>query len=555
VVGNNAHPDAGVPVKITGLSGVGPVATIPNGLQDVSILLSGADNSQQLQIFTRDGRHVGGTPLDSLAVAALMTVDNGFDDKATYSGSYLNGKYNPSASPISNQSNYKDLQVFYGVKAEVGRELQWDMSEADPTQHIPLSSTPLPATLTGYRIPAGQNELLGGLFKLNGQTLTGSATSNNGAPLQASDLATWINGQNIALSQGISAKAENSIVVRSGQIDFRKTLELGSKEPDDYNRTVYITAGNATELVTGINAQSELTGVTATLSDNGDLILSNDLGNDIDILNDDNSLGLNAETYTGRLSISRSLETGVDTPIELTFAGGKPSDLAKLGFSTGVYIKSLPGNDKTQASKPFGEDLLVFVTGAGNAAVSATFTGTPISAKQSLRQEQLVLKFDTPSHFTITDKLTGTVVASRDFDPTKLDPGVKYLGLEMSFSNPPAAGDIFEINGNQDGTANNENMLQIAALENAPVASSGKSIGAAYIDQVNDMGNIARQASIAKSALTVVYDQAVVTRDQVSGVSLDNEAADLIRYQQAYQAAAKILQISSQLFDSVLQVR
>jgi len=69
------------------------------------------------------------------------------------------------------------------------------------------------------------------------------------------------------------------------------------------------------------------------------------------------------------------------------------------------------------------------------------------------------------------------------------------------------------------------------------------------------MGNIARQASIAKSALTVVHDQAVSTRDQVSGVSLDNEAADLIRFQQAYQAAAKILQISSQLFESVLQLR
>jgi flagellar hook-associated protein 1 FlgK len=38
-------------------------------------------------------------------------------------------------------------------------------------------------------------------------------------------------------------------------------------------------------------------------------------------------------------------------------------------------------------------------------------------------------------------------------------------------------------------------------------------------------------------------------------VSLDKEAADLIRYQQAYQAAAKVLQVASQLFDSVLQVR
>jgi flagellar hook-associated protein FlgK len=53
----------------------------------------------------------------------------------------------------------------------------------------------------------------------------------------------------------------------------------------------------------------------------------------------------------------------------------------------------------------------------------------------------------------------------------------------------------------------------------------------------------------------VVHEQAVSARDQVAGVSLDQEAADLIRFQQAYQAAAKVLQVASQLFDSVLQVR
>ena len=552
ILGNNGHRDAGAPVKITGQSGISPFATIPNGLKDVSVLLSGADESQQLQIFTRDGRHIAGTPFD---MDGLITAENGFEKDASYSDSYLNGKYISNASPSNHQSNYKDLEVFYGARAEVGRELQWDMTEADPTQHIPLADTPLPAALKGYRIPAGQTYMAGGLFMLNGQTLVGDVTANNDAPIQASDFATWINGQTFASSQGISATAENTILVRTSQINFSKTLTLGSRVPDTYGQSVDIAADDVTQLVEQINSKFEDTGVTASLNDAGDLILSNELGNDIDIVYSNNMLGLDAGTYTGQLTITRNLETGIDTPVELTFADGKPSDLAKLGFSTGAYIKSFPGNDNSEPSKVFGEDLLVFVTGAGTAAVSATYTGTPVSAKQSLRQEQLILKFDTSSHYTITDKLTGTVLASRDFDSTQLDPGLKYLGLEISFSNPPAAGDVYEINGNQDGTANNENMLMLAALESAPVASSGKSIGAAYLDQVNDMGNIARQASIAKAALTVVHDQAVSTRDQVSGVSLDNEAADLIRYQQAYQAAAKILQISSQLFDSVLQIR
>jgi flagellar hook-associated protein 1 FlgK len=53
----------------------------------------------------------------------------------------------------------------------------------------------------------------------------------------------------------------------------------------------------------------------------------------------------------------------------------------------------------------------------------------------------------------------------------------------------------------------------------------------------------------------VVYDQAVATKDRVSGVNLDEEAADLIRYQQAFQAAAQVMSASSVLFDAILAVR
>jgi flagellar hook-associated protein FlgK len=81
-----------------------------------------------------------------------------------------------------------------------------------------------------------------------------------------------------------------------------------------------------------------------------------------------------------------------------------------------------------------------------------------------------------------------------------------------------------------------------------------KTVASAYVDHVNNMGNIARQATIAKDALTVVRDQAVESRDKVSGVNLDEEAANLIRFQQAYQASAKVMQTASQLFDAMLQI-
>ena len=53
----------------------------------------------------------------------------------------------------------------------------------------------------------------------------------------------------------------------------------------------------------------------------------------------------------------------------------------------------------------------------------------------------------------------------------------------------------------------------------------------------------------------IVNEQAVEARDKVSGVSLDEEAADLVRFQQAYQASARVIQTANQLFDAILQVR
>ena len=194
------------------------------------------------------------------------------------------------------------------------------------------------------------------------------------------------------------------------------------------------------------------------------------------------------------------------------------------------------------------------MTGAGTATLSASYAGKPIDAKQSLRAQPMKVEFTSATAYKITDTTTNTIVAERTLDPTQLNPGIRYQGIALSFTSPPASGDVFTLDGNEDGVGNNDNMLALAALEKKPLVGI-KTLSNAYIDQVNELGNIARQATIAKSALTVVHEQAVKSRDELAGVSLDKEAADLIRYQQAYQAAAKVLQVASQLFESVLQVR
>jgi len=160
--------------------------------------------------------------------------------------------------------------------------------------------------------------------------------------------------------------------------------------------------------------------------------------------------------------------------------------------------------------------------------------------------------FTKPDSYTITDSTTGQVLAERIYHSGD---DIQYGTLTLHLDTPAQQGDQFSIDGNQDGTGSNENILKMAALDTKAVMPKGQTISEGYNTILTSVGNVSSQAQIAQQALTVVNQQAVQARDQVSGVNLDNEAADLIRFQQAYQAAAKTMQIATQLFDSIIQIR
>jgi flagellar hook-associated protein 1 FlgK len=69
---------------------------------------------------------------------------------------------------------------------------------------------------------------------------------------------------------------------------------------------------------------------------------------------------------------------------------------------------------------------------------------------------------------------------------------------------------------------------------------------------VSDIGNKTREVKALGASQQALADSAVATQQSMSGVNLDEEGANLIRYQQAYQASAKMIDIASKLFDSIL---
>jgi flagellar hook-associated protein 1 FlgK len=252
---------------------------------------------------------------------------------------------------------------------------------------------------------------------------------------------------------------------------------------------------------------------------------------------------------TGKLELTLA-DKSTSKDIRLGFGpNGTPADLGALGFDTSFYAKGV-----TQ------DDLLVFVTDNSgavqipSASVSAQVGGITSDMKQILRDQSLEVEFTQDNEYTITDTKTHTLLATRTFNRVG-QPEINYRGLKLQFSNLPVKGDVFRVDGNQDGIGNNENMMNLIALEDKKVMPGNLTLTEAYIERVNQVGNVSRQASISKDALNVVFSQAKEARDSTSGVSLDEEASALVRFQQAYQANAKVMQMASQLFESILSVR
>ncbi len=85
---------------------------------------------------------------------------------------------------------------------------------------------------------------------------------------------------------------------------------------------------------------------------------------------------------------------------------------------------------------------------------------------------------------------------------------------------------------------------------------SGKtaSYQGAYSQLVSDIGNKTREVSVTEAAQQALLEQATSESQSLSGVNLDEEAANLMKYQQAYQASAKVIDMASKLFDTILAI-
>ena len=110
------------------------------------------------------------------------------------------------------------------------------------------------------------------------------------------------------------------------------------------------------------------------------------------------------------------------------------------------------------------------------------------------------------------------------------------------------------------GPADNRNALALAAIQTEKFLYANASgqptatLQSVYARTVSAVGAKASEVINGATASRALHEQIQAQRDSLAGVNLDEEAANLIRFQQAYLAASKVMQMSQRLFDSVLAI-
>jgi flagellar hook-associated protein 1 FlgK len=149
---------------------------------------------------------------------------------------------------------------------------------------------------------------------------------------------------------------------------------------------------------------------------------------------------------------------------------------------------------------------------------------------------------------------TGDAVGSFVYNPAT-DSGSMFNvgGVSFRVTGTPATGDSFSFGDNANGSGDNSNALLLAGLQTArTMEGRSTSFQGAYGQLVGQLGTRTRSAQVTAEAQAALLTQAQETRDAVSGVNLDEEAANLLRFQQAYQAIAQVISAAESTFQTLM---
>jgi len=264
-------------------------------------------------------------------------------------------------------------------------------------------------------------------------------------------------------------------------------------------------------------------------------------------------------TYKGA-GVYTLTDTTTGANVALTGTGTALNPLTAAGLS--ITLAGTPATNDTfliQPTASTASNLKVTLTnpsqiaaaGAITATAATTNTGTATintgtvtnPANPALLTPASIV-FSSPTTYTINGGAAATLPASGKIDAN---------GWEVQITGTPATGDTFNVGISNGGTGDNRNALASAAQQTLGVLDSGTTSATGAVSAlITGIGSQASQVNTAQTAQTAVNTAATNNVQSVSGVNLDQEAANLLQWQQAYQAAAQTLTVGESLFTTLI---
>ena len=267
--------------------------------------------------------------------------------------------------------------------------------------------------------------------------------------------------------------------------------------------------------------------------------------------------------YSGGAWQLQDATTGQAVPLSGAGTGANPFQAAGIS----IVVSGTPAN---------GDSFLVQPTAAATAGLAVTLTSPAQIAAASLAQtgvgaansgtgtvsaatitnpaswvpDTYTLAFTAADQYQITSS-AGTVVASGTYSAGA---PISFQGAQVSVNGTPATGDTFTIRSStaaDAGDNSNANAL-ISALGAANLAGGTTSLSGAANNLIARIGIITQQAQSNATAQQSVNQDATTARSNLTGVNLDDQAAKMLQYQQAYQAMAQMIQTSGEMFTSLI---
>jgi len=262
-------------------------------------------------------------------------------------------------------------------------------------------------------------------------------------------------------------------------------------------------------------------------------------------------------SYSAVSPASISFPNPATSPVSYNLLDSAGNTLATANYTSGSAI-SYNGWTTTISGTPAAGDTFNIAPGGNANTVLATAalanSGTGSISGAAISASPYTIMFNSATSYTVSganptpnpNPVTGYVAGQN----------ISYNGWTMQVTGTPKAGDVFNVAPNTNALGDNRNALLMAGLQGSNLMSNGTTTILGQFGQlVGAVGSKTSELTTTSAAQTSMLANTVAAQQSVSGVNLDEEAANLLQYQRAYQASAKAMQIANTMFDALLTLR